>query len=446
MRAMRFLPFAIVLSSLAVAAPAAAAVNAVPCGPTQPRCQRAPFEVSKIKKAPVDFDWDSGWIPPNSAVQIRLVASVHYRTKVDMKGDLDATWPEVMTMTPSGRKAAGEISLDNGVVAKAQGRFSVTIGGQTYAWTGDLPGIPKVDLTAIAAQGFDPWAWKGEQSTAKVSATTPQVTLAKVPLTDSIIPIPGIEGGFQLEGTAEFSASYATTKIVFEDGALADANRQQPWTRLLLSSTPAFDTKAQIHGELQRGLRMHFIPGFYFEILGRKFELELVDIPVSLPESAPEEWVFDPIDFHVPLPRVEVQPLLIDLGDVPAGAAAPAEITVSDTGEERAIVEVRGDAAIDKPRFELAAANKTKVALGVTPAKEGPFEATVVVASNDPLAPETVVRIRGKAGPRAGAGDAPGADGGCGCRAARADSTAAWALVFVAALAALARRRHRARG
>ncbi|MBI2391120.1 MAG: hypothetical protein HYV09_16125 [Deltaproteobacteria bacterium] len=428
-------------------APTTDVVNATACSKLDKRCQRGAFTVSKSVTMAGDFDFDTGWLPKDSAVQVRLLAYLHGRTRVDMSGNLDATWPDAIRLRPDGINGTGVLAIDDGLVVKAMGKFKVTVAGKEFAWTGDLPGIPGVDLASKTTVIFDPWAWKGGVGTPEASGKTKQIELAKVPLTDAIIPIPGIEGGFQLEGQAEFAARYASLRIAFDEllskGSIVDVDSTRPFTSALFSSSPSLETTLFVHGEMTRQTTLHFIPGFYFEILGKKFDLELVDVPVPIPAST-KDWDFAPVTVHFPLPRIEAKPNPIDLGDIPVGKATSVLVTVFDTGEAELAVDAsdpNGTLDIATTHLDIGGGSSDSVRATLTPKDLGPIETTLVLSSNDPAAPKLSIKVRANGSADAPAGDdaATEAAGGCGCRTGASAGSPAW--LAVAALALLARRR-----
>ena len=444
---MRFRFTALFGASLVLLVPSAAsAATASMCSVVETKCERAVLSVSKLEKAPFDFDFDTGWVPNNSPLQVRLVAKLHSRVQVEMGGTLDATWPEPLTLTPKGTKALGRISVDEGVQVEAQGKFSVTVAGTTYAWTGKIPGIPSVNLLAQSSQTFDPWAWKGQTPAATVSADTPTQKLAQIPLTDALIPIPGISGGFELDGGATFSATYDSLRIGFDEpGGEKDVDLQNPATRLLLSRAPAVDTSVFIHGELVRQVTLHFIPGFYFTILGKTFNLPIANIPLALPASAPEPWDFDKVDVHIPLPEISVAKLDVDVGDIPPNVATSVLVPVTDIGEERLVLDTASPAPIafvDTPHATVDPKMTSNMRVVLTPDKEGKFDVPVFLTSNDPMMPVTEVHLRGTV--KNGAdGGAVSTDSGCGCSTAggQGSSAPAWAGLGLVAVVMVRRRR-----
>ena len=427
------------------AEPAWAGVTAARCGANELTCERAPIFTSKVEKAPYDFDYDTGWVPANSPVQVHLAARLHSRTSVELGGRLDTTWPEALTLSPKGTKDQGKLKIDQGLEVVAEARFSVTVAGKTYSWTGPIPYVPQVNLLAANEVVFDPWAWKS--TPAKVSADTPLTKIAKFSITDSFINIPGIDGGFELDASATYSAQYATLRIAFDEpGGPKDVLEQVPSTRLLISRAPSVDTSVFVHGELVRQVTMHLVPAFYFTILSQKFTLPLANIPIALPASAPEAWDFPKVDVHVPLPQIDSRSV-VDAGTIPLDTATVVDVDVFNLGEESLTTtasSLAGMVFVDTKSLELGSKKGGPIKVLLTPDKAGPFDVPLILASNDPMVPSLEVHIKGNAG---GAG--PGGvnqEAGCGCAVvgSRDASSAPIAAAVALACFVLARVRRRA--
>ncbi|MEO7094202.1 MAG: hypothetical protein ABI175_13185, partial [Polyangiales bacterium] len=207
-------------------------------------------------------------------------------------------------------------------------------------------------------------------------------------------------------------------------GSIRDVTSTFATTRALVSDAPALDTALTIHGELTHGMKLHFIPGFYFEILGKKFELDLADIPVSLPDNT-DDWTFDDVQVHVPLPRLLVKPTDVALGELPIGVDTSVLLSVFDTGEARVVldaVDPKGIVDVTTRHLVIEPGFSDSLRGVLRPTTLGPIDTTIEIKSNDPLAPLKVVHLRGvavqsvgDAGPQA---EDPGTSqtGGCSCR------------------------------
>ena len=419
------------------------------CSAAEPTCERATLSLSKEVRGPADFDFDTGWLPANSPVQVRFVAALHDRTRVDLGGTLDATWPSAVTLSPKGVRGAGLLAIDDGVELALQARFDVQVAGVNYKWQGNMPGLPGVSLLAKNAVAFDPWAFAGDSNLPTVTATTPLQTLAWVNLTSSIIPIPGISGGFELDGSATFAASYDTLRIGFDElsqqSAAGVVDFLHPTTSELITRAPAFDTTLFVHGEVVRQVSLLLVPAFYFKILGSKFSLPIAQLPVDLPKGAPAPWDFEPLPVHVPLPEIDVARTDVDLGEIALGTAGAAVLPIANLGQDSLIADLESTstlATFDVPHLDIASNVQAGSRVIVTPLQVGAIDLLVHVRSNDPLAPLVDVRVRGQAVEPGAASSPVNQDAGCGCQQAGlgAQGRGAWLALGVAA-ALVARRR-----
>lgn len=408
------------------------------------KCERANLAVSKLEEGPNDFDYDTGWVPSNSPIQLRIVLAIHDRTQVDLAGTLDSTWPDPITLTPKGTPQQGHISIDEGFEISIQARFTVTVASQTYSWTGNVPYLPNVNFLATASQTFDPWAWKGgDPKLTTVTATTATQKIAQVDLVSLVTSIPGFSGGFELDGAAAFSAWYDTLRIDFDEqngvSPIPNVDPTHADTRLLFSESPSFDTNAFIHGEVTRQVTLHFIPAFYFSILGDDFTFPITDLPLPLPASNPEPWDFDPVPIHVPLPEISIPKANIDVGNIPVNVGTDQYVQITNIGEELLIGNVdtlAPMAEIDTPQFSVSPQQSAGLKLLLVPTAPGPFDILLHLGSNDPLTPDSFVHITGTAG-----NPLIGESGGCGCREAGAPTKGAPYVMLLALVALLRRRR-----
>ncbi len=259
-----------------------------------------------------------------------------------------------------------------------------------------------------------------------------------------ITSIPGFSGGFELDGAAAFSAWYDTLRIDFDEqngvSPIPNVDPTHANTRLLLSESPSFDTNAFIHGEVTRQVTLHFIPAFYFSILGSDFSFPIADLPLPLPASNPEPWDFNPVPIHVPLPEISIPKANIDVGNIPVNVGTDQYVQITDIGEEVLIGNVdtlAPMAEIDTPQFSVSPQQSAGLKLLLVPTAPGPFDILLHLGSNDPLTPDSFVHITGTAGT-----SLIGESGGCGCREAGVPAKGA-PYAMLLACAALVRRMNR---
>lgn len=430
----------------------------------------------KKVELPIAFDWDTGWIPDGSALQVRLYAKLPAYSLVEMQGGVFATWPNSITIEPFGLRGTGKLQFDYGLQIGAKAKFSVSVLGKDYGWEGDIPFVPKVDFHVAGYRGFDPWAW---EPGVLASGYTPKLTLFTIDITDAFIPIPGIGGGISLDVQGELGVRYTTKRIVVQptngtvttevdkdvtgpDQVATHKWQQGAWGEYLIHP----------EGTMEYGGIIHLIPSFYIEILTKKFSIPIYDFEYGI-DIDKQDWVFEDQLVHIPLPdvRAPVENRFVT-GDVTLGEFQVIEIPISNIGEAIA----RLDAEVDHPSFklmdtfaEIEPGKDTKIRVRYAPSKLGVTEGKLKITSNDPDQPEFVFDLEGNAvapppdpdpppgtkpnkppANTGGSGSTPeeetpsgslnrnaqsSDDGGCGCRTAPS-SPGGWSLapLFLASL------------
>ncbi|WP_437958675.1 choice-of-anchor D domain-containing protein [Sorangium sp. So ce119] len=445
-------------AALTLLAPAAASAYdslAAPCPDDPLFCRRGPVAFQRRDAIPLELDFETGWIPPSSPLQLSLRAAVYANTEVSLSGALEASWPEALSLAAPGDPGGGVFACDYGLDVSAQGRVSISVLGQDFDWTGDIPYVPQIDFQVHTRDKFDAWGW--DPGVTLASSTDVQ-RLASVSLADIIGSIPGIDGRFELDVAMDVTARYATHRVAVEtlDQATVSGGDITPEQRA--SSTeylggPSVELNVRPEGSVRYEGTLHLIPAFGVSLLGREWSIPIADIPLAFPLTE-QAWRFESERVHVPLPDLALDKQEIDFGTVEVGQANAELVTLSNVGE--ALLDVAVTAG-DAESFELADAaleidgeTATDFAIRFAPKAAGEFTATVLLASNDPDAPEQAIFVRGVGVDRPeeppDSGEPAAQDGGCACRAAAgAQGGGAWAAagLSLAALAGGLRRRRR---
>jgi MYXO-CTERM domain-containing protein len=421
-----------------------------------------PLAYKKKVELPIAFDWDTGWIPDGSALQVRLYAKLPAYSQVEMKGGVYVTWPDPLTFDTFGLRSTGKLEFDYGLQIGAKAKFSVEVLGKDYGWEGDIPFVPKVDFHVAGYRAFDPWAW---EPGVLATGYTPKLTLFTVDITDALIPIPGIGGGVSLDVQGELGVRYTTDRIVVtptngtvtptvdKDIEAADQKATHQWQQGAWG-------EYLIHpeGQMEYGGIIHLIPSFYIEILSKKFSIPIYDFEYGI-DIAKQQWVFDDQLVHIPLPDVRLpEGKALTTGDVPLGEFQILELKIANIGEATA----RIDAAVDQASFklldtfaEIEPGKEDSIRVRYSPSKLGASEGKLILKTNDPDQPDFIFDLSGNAvapppepepdeppakNPPKNTGGSGAAeegdpalsptssqDGGCGCRAAPS-SPRGWAL------------------
>jgi MYXO-CTERM domain-containing protein len=362
-----------------------------------------------------------------------------------------------MQLQAIGTPGEGALEVDYGVVFSARVRLALDVGGRTVSWEGPIPYVPMFDVRAMGRTPFDPWAW----SPVSAMGRTMRARVADVALTDAIVRIPGISGGFTFEASGEVSASYHSTQISF--GIAADPITAMTLRRqAIFNAGPFVEYSPRLEGDVAYAGAIHVYPGLYVSLAGRRWMLDLADIPIPV-GPFPRHVLFDPSLARLGLPDVRVEPATIDFGDVDLGRMTERTVELRNDGEGDGRVlsaETESPFAVMSRVSPLPARSRSSFVVGFAPVRPGPVSGELVVTTNDPDTPRVRVRLRangvGVEMPPvledAGVADASDAaptptgenDGGCGCRAqgeGRGAGGFAWALVAMAVM-----RRRRAKG
>ncbi len=433
---------------------ASAEIVAVDCAEDPDWCKTGPIAFTASDTLPIEWSFDTGWVPANSPLQVHLWAGVYATTRVSLKGALETSWPESLLLRTPGNLDGGLLSYHYGVELGAQAQLHVKIAGIPYDWVGDIPYIPQIDFQVEGEEMFDAW---GFAPGATLASKTAKETIIEVGLSN-IISIPSVlvDGGLKVDVQMELAATYTTERIVVKtaDGepvAGGDITSDDDETKAKYLNGPSIDLDVHPEGNVDYDGIIHLIPGMWVEILGQNFAFDIADIPISFPITQ-TKWVFNDQRVHVPLPDLVLPKEEIDFGEVEVGQKSLESFSLWNAGEASAKVTIVSSSPELFPAWDPSLAIDpgltADTAVRFMPKKNGPFEATLFVASNDPSDPVQEILLRGVGfgGPMdASASQDISQESGCACRTspdgAPAPAPAGLALTALAGVAALMRRR-----
>lgn len=438
---------------------------AVPCEEDPLYCATSPISFQHLDSLPIEWNFDTGWTPPNSPLQVHIWAGVYANTRVSLQGAFVTSWEAekagtLMLQTP-GDPLGGMIGYHYGAELGAQAAVHVQILGVNYDWVGDIPYVPQFDFQVEAEDKFDAWAFPPGFS---LSSKTAQQKLAQVSI-GSIIgaSIPGIDGGFELDVAMELTATYTTTAIVMteQDAPVSGGPiLSDDGASSMLYSGGAF-TEVDVHpeGTVDYDGTLHIIPAFYVELLGQSWSIPIADIPLSFPITQ-TQWSFDPVRVHTPLPDLTLPLTEVDFGKVEVGQKNLEPFDLTNDGEAKLAVAMAGDSDVFElwdTALEIPPGETIQSAFRFVPTQAGEFSAVVLVSSNDPDEPLQQVLLKGTGVDAPPIGieteEGPDLDGnieepaGCACRASGEGDGGATPFAALLALGAVvAVRRSRRRG
>jgi MYXO-CTERM domain-containing protein len=402
MRRFRLSRFAVALATTVAAfglAKTASAYDALgaPCLKNGDYCVTAPIHFDHTDKLPIEWSFDTGWVPQGSPLEVRVYAGVYAHTHVALFGRLETSWPDALTIKTPGDKEGSVFDYHYGAEFHADGQVTISIAGQTYSWMGSLPFIPKFDLQVQASQGFEAWGFN--PGVTIQNSSMPQ-KLASISVGDIIGgSIPGIDGGFELDVAVDLKATYTTTKIVTDNvdgsGSKGPILKEGGQTSIDYTSGPNVEVDVHPEGTVDYDGTVHIIPAFYVSLLGKKWSIPVADIPIGIPTTS-SDWVFDAERVHVPLPDLLLPTTTLDFGEVEVGEKKLLPFSLINAGEGRLAATVSSD----DPQFEVFDASlhvdangQFDSAVRFAPTHGGVMHAKLLVASNDPNAPVQVVEL-----------------------------------------------------
>ena len=440
-------------------------VLAEPCEDGPLVCARAPISFAALEALPVEFNFDTGWVPSGSPLQVRLAALLAAHTRMALNGALVTEWPHeqepgALRLTAPGDPMGGLLGYHYGLVTSAEAKLGLSVGPVNVNWQGPIPYLPQIDFQAKAELIFDAWGW--EPGVVASSSTLPE-TLATVDLSGVIGPsIPGLSGGFQLDASLDLDVAWTNHRIVLDDVLEGGTTEIVAGGDIVMAGGESF-TKAfagpfaeiDVHpeGTVDYSGVLHLIPSIYVSLLGQTWSIPIVDIPIpfdltSLDLAFPDKRV------HVPLPDLMPPVEELDFGEVLVGEESFRSYSLENAGE---LMVATAMASSDGETFRL-----WETAIDVDPGDQawgtvvfapkelGELSAELVVVSNDPDVPSHVIQLHGVGVPNglrlpAPPAEAPGeveVDSGCGCRTAGGEpSRGSYGWLALVGLALLRRRR-----
>src|SRR5690242_460678 len=73
-------------------------VPATPCNADPFFCERAGIQFDRVDALPIEWKFDTGWVPQNSPLQVHIWAGVYANTHVSLAGALVTTWPQAFDL------------------------------------------------------------------------------------------------------------------------------------------------------------------------------------------------------------------------------------------------------------------------------------------------------------------------------------------------------------
>lgn len=246
-----------------------------------------------------DFTFDTDWFPMDQPLQLRLIVHGGNSVAIEMPGDGTYDWG-AGTIHFTGDAGAGRFGVDVGFTLDAKVRFDV-LGIQ---WESDI--IGPYDYAVISEDDFTPYLLPGNPDRPVViDDETDPVTLVSVPITPDVVVA---AGNLDIDVYVIVEASLAGQSI--EASTIEPAPQLVVVTAegeaVLLASGPGPDPDPLVVGgtlvcALTTAPTIVLKPTLVMEILGKKFEIANIEIPIALPPFD-DAIRFDTITMNFPRP------------------------------------------------------------------------------------------------------------------------------------------------
>lgn len=267
-----------------------------------------------------DVDFDSGWVPNGSPVQLRFYAHAADSVLIEMLGEGVYDW-NAEAIAFHGDEGGGHFMLDVGMELQASVRFDVA----GLQWESDILG--PWDYALISETYFTPYLLPGHpEAPAEIQDQTDGVPLVSVPVVPDIVVA---SGNLDIDVAADITAQLSGVRIEVEHStaaSLVDAH-MVPSPLPLEPGADPMEVEGVMVARLQTAPVLIVRPHLVMSILGTDYEIFGIDIPVALPETD-DELDFDPetMLFDAPEPAPP-QP-----GEDESGGGGDSGVDGMDTG------------------------------------------------------------------------------------------------------------------
>ncbi len=305
-----------------------------------------------------DFTFDTDWFPMDQPVQLRLIVHGGNSVAIDMPGDGLYDWG-VGKLHFEGDDGAGRFAVDVGFTLDAKVRFDV-FGLQ---WESDI--IGPYDYAVISEEPFTPYLLPGNPDRpVQIDDKTDPVTLVSVPVTPDIIVASGnldIDVYVIVEASLAGQSIEASTTLPTPQLALVAGEGEA----VPLGAGPGpLPDPLVVDGVLVCALvtapTVVLRPTLVMEILGKKFEIANIEIPITLPPF--DDTVrFDAITMSFPrpppLPAGETDSDSDSEGDSASGgdshgdshgnSSSDSDTPTTSAGDETGLTDISSSTAAD---------------------------------------------------------------------------------------------------
>lgn len=416
----------------------------------------------------VGVDWDTGWVPSGSDVQVRVQFRIacEFETAADGKGVL--VWPPATQLFFQGDPRGGEFSQAIGVFFDARLRWDISTPVGDSRGEMPIPYVPHIDIGCLdRGMQYTPFLLSGNPDRpAHLLCQVPRFLVFSYDILDLVLPEISAFASVNIKIylSIDLHSYLQGNKIIVsehEQEIVEEYGRAFVYPR----GSPMLNLTAQYIADLSHQMIVTIHPEVEFEVLGFDFGFDIIDVGIPIPEMS-DQWIFDPQELTFYFPDIEAAPEL-DFGRTQVGRPRMKRFAVENVGFQDLQIYARtglpfgvdprlGDP--EEPPITIPAPGLEDVIVSFDPDGEGTARGVLRFETNDPDEPWVDVRLIGEAtyddvGEYTDPDDCEGeecftgggwATTGCGCRTAagsRHTGPLAAALAVLAAALLGARRR-----
>lgn len=332
---------------------------------------------------------DSGWLPADSPVQVRFQILGLGDTQVVMEGDADLWWPSDLNLSFVPEPGSGELFVDTNLEAISTVKFDIF----GYSWEQVIDSRTLDNV--VGGTVFDPFVLDdSSQPRVQIVSDDGAVEL----ITYSLEVFAGVGLTFTAnigpQATIGFEGiGWKTDEDLLssEAGALTYAATGQAVQEVVASFLAAWDATL----DLVITPRVDLDAGF----LG-SFTLVEFDIPITLSATSFEQ-AFPPTTLLFPLPVLDVAVESHDFGELVVGDLANLNLAIYNDGELdlEGVPTLTGSSwfLIYPNYFQAGPGHEDGLVVTFAPEEAGSFQASLLLASNDPSQPTKEILLTGVA-------------------------------------------------
>ncbi len=249
-----------------------------------------------------DFDFDSGWIPSGSPLQVRMTAHAGNTIYIEMDGTAHYDW-EIDSVSFEGAPEGGLLEFDLGLDTSSQVMFDIA----GFTWTGDL--MDPILYGVFETITYDPYLLLSHPGRpAILDADMPRQDGFEIPLGIDLVVASGsiaVDIGGHIH--AELTGEYIDVWDVENPTEITTVTEHLEWAPLTPSSREEpLVVMAALGVHLSADITFLMYPQVIVTVLGTDYTLAEVEVPVPLP-TVDQDYFMEPVEltFAPPPPPEE---------------------------------------------------------------------------------------------------------------------------------------------